>query len=73
MAHAADTHDSHGTHDAAAAPESRLLSAVAFLATIAFTALLLWAFLSPPPIAAPLRTPTMLPPAATLPGTTTGQ
>lgn len=64
MAHAADTHDSHGTHATPAEPESRLLAAVAFLSTLALTALLLWALLSPPPIAAPLRTPTMAPPAA---------
>lgn len=70
MAHAADPHDSHGTHDA---PESGGQSIVAFLLTLAFTALLLWTLISPPPIAAPLRTPTMLPPAATPVGATTAQ
>lgn len=70
MAHAAEPHDSHGTHDA---PESRAEAIVAFLSTLAFTAVLLWTLLSPPPIAAPLRTPTMLPPAAAPVGTATEQ
>lgn len=45
MAHGTDPHASPGTH--AAPPESRALATVAFLLTIAFTALLLWVLVAP--------------------------
>lgn len=62
MAHAAETHDSHGTN--AAAPESRPQGVVSFLLTLALTAFLLWALLCTPPIAAPVRVAVAPPPAA---------
>jgi outer membrane protein OmpA-like peptidoglycan-associated protein len=64
MAHAAESHESHGTHAAAAAPESRREAIIPFLATLALTAIILWALLSARPVAAPTLVAAAPPPAA---------
>lgn len=64
MAHAAETHEDHATHAAAAAPERWVDAIVPLLFTVALTALVLWALLSARPVAAPAPVAAEPPPTA---------